>query len=84
MTDDDYMGGEVNDTDYTGNEVDPEFVAYMLHMEGLVDAAKFYIEGVGILAVGSVGLVINAFALCILFRQQVGNWGSFSTSAGWH
>ena len=69
---DDYMGSEVNDTDYMGSEIDPEFMQYMLYMEGLVDATKFYIEGVGILAIGSVGLVINAFALCILCRQQVG------------
>ena len=34
-------------------------------------AAKFYIEGVGILTIGSIGLFINVFALYILFRKQV-------------
>lgn len=31
----------------------------------------FWIEGVGILVMGSVGLIINIVALWILFRKQV-------------
>ena len=31
----------------------------------------YWIEGVGILAVGSVGLIINLVALWILFKKQV-------------
>jgi len=37
----------------------------------LLLAAKFWIEGVGILVVGSVGLAINCLALAIVFRKQV-------------
>ncbi len=37
----------------------------------VVATAKFYIEGVGILSIGSLGLVINVIALSILFRKQV-------------
>ena len=40
-------------------------------MEETVAAFQYYVEGVGILAVGSVGVVINIFALYILFRKQV-------------
>ena len=40
-------------------------------MEEIVAAFKYYVEGVGILAVGSVGVVINIVALYILFRKQV-------------
>ena len=34
---------------------------------------KFYVEGVGILTVGSLGLIINILALYILFRKKVRN-----------
>ena len=40
-------------------------------MEETVAAFQYYVEGVGILAVGSVGVVINIVALYILFRKQV-------------
>ena len=40
-------------------------------MEEIVAAFQYYVEGVGILAVGSVGVVINIVALYILFRKQV-------------
>ena len=40
-------------------------------MEETVAAFQYYVEGVGILAVGSVGVVINVVALYILFRKQV-------------
>ena len=40
-------------------------------MEETAAAFKYYVEGVGILAVGSVGVVINIVALYILFRKQV-------------
>jgi preprotein translocase subunit Sss1 len=40
-------------------------------MDKLVMMSKFYIEGIGIMSIGIVGLVINAFALYILFRKQV-------------
>ena len=36
-----------------------------------IETAKFYIEGIGILCIGLLGLVINLFALYILFRKQV-------------
>ena len=42
-----------------------------LAFASFVHGFKFYIEGVGILVVGLVGLVINVFALYILFRKQV-------------
>ena len=32
---------------------------------------KYYVEGVGILSVGSLGLIINIVALYILFRKKV-------------
>ena len=40
-------------------------------MKETVAAFQYYVEGVGILAVGSVGVVINIVALYILFRKQV-------------
>ena len=40
-------------------------------MEETVAAFQYYVEGVGILAVGSVGVVINIFALYILIKKQV-------------
>ena len=40
-------------------------------MEETVAAFSYYVEGVGILAVGLVGVVINIVALYILFRKQV-------------
>ena len=36
-----------------------------------VAAFQYYVEGVGILAIGSVGVVINIIALYILFKKQV-------------
>ena len=51
--------GPVNDNGNGG--IDDNVVAW----------AKYFIEGVGILTIGLVGLVINVFALCILFRKQV-------------
>ena len=46
-------------------------------MEETVAAFQYYVEGVGILAVGSVGVVINIVALYILFRKQVSFLFSF-------
>ena len=40
-------------------------------MEETVAAFQYYVEGVGISAVGSVGVVINVVALYILFRKKV-------------
>ena len=40
-------------------------------MEETVAAFQYFVEGVGVLAVGSVGVVINIVALYILFRKQV-------------
>ena len=42
-----------------------------LDMAALVRFSKFYVEGVGILSIGVVGLFINVLALSILFRKQV-------------
>ena len=36
-----------------------------------VELFQFVVEGVGILTVGSIGLIINSIALYILFRKQV-------------
>ena len=40
-------------------------------MEETVAAFQYYFEGVGIMAIGSVGVVINIVALYILFKKQV-------------
>ena len=37
----------------------------------LVGWLRFYIEGIGILTFGVTGLIINVFALYILFKKQV-------------
>ncbi len=47
--------------------------AATLDLAELVRLSKFYVEGVGILSIGLVGLVINVLALSILFRKQVGS-----------
>ena len=43
-------------------------------MEDIVAAFRYYVEGVGILAIGSVGVVINIIALYILFKKQVNTY----------
>ena len=53
-------------------------------MEETVAAFQYYVEGVGILAVGSVGVVINIVALYILFRKQVSFTSKNSVSIMWH
>ena len=40
-------------------------------MEETVAAFQYYFEGVGIMAIGSIGVVINIVALYILFKKQV-------------
>ena len=42
-----------------------------LYDEGFPSQVTFWIEGVGNLVVGSIGMIINIVALWILFRKQV-------------
>ncbi len=49
----------------------PSSSSSALDMAALVRFSKFYVEGVGILSIGLVGLFINVLALSILFRKQV-------------
>ena len=51
----------------TASEEPPAF-------DEFVARGTFWIEGVGILVVGFIGLIINFIALWILFRKQVGKY----------
>ena len=42
-----------------------------LEFEEMLTTFQYYVEGVGIIVIGSIGLIINLFALYILFRKHV-------------
>ena len=42
-----------------------------LEFESMLTTFQYYVEGVGIIVIGSIGLIINLFALYILFRKHV-------------
>ena len=41
------------------------------NMDLVVSLFQYYVEGVGILTIGTVGIVINLVALYILMKKQV-------------
>ena len=42
-----------------------------LEFENTVATFQYFVEGIGIIVIGSIGLFINLFAFYILFRKQV-------------
>ena len=64
-----------NTTPVSDNYNNSAYSSEDLEYEDAVFVANFqyYVEGVGIIVTGSIGLVINIFALYILFRKQVSN-----------
>ena len=47
-----------------------------LEFEEMLTTFQYYVEGVGIIVIGSIGLIINLFALYILFRKHVSSTSS--------
>ena len=45
-----------------------------LEFESMLTTFQYYVEGVGIIVIGSIGLIINLFALYILFRKHVSTY----------
>ena len=58
------------DSNYNNDQNDT-LLQQDLDFELMLTTFQYYVEGVGIIVIGSIGLIINMFAFYILFRKHV-------------
>ena len=56
---------------YYNNDQNDTLLQQDLDFELMLTTFQYYVEGVGIIVIGSIGVIINMFAFYILFRKHV-------------